>query len=358
MSEPGGGGGEDGSAGLEVSAVQNVADVSVLQKHLRKLVPLLLEDGGEAPAALEAALEEKSALEQMRKFLSDPQVHTVLVERSTLKGAGPRRAGSPGPSLAEGRACLVLRGRKCPWDGRILAAADDPGMGRAWRPQTSRRPGPQGRRRPAEADAAPGARPRHTHCPARSPQGAPLLVAGKGEESPSAVTQNNGVALSARASQDGRVGWRQRLPGLSAGEAASLPPMSHELFGFDLCPGQAAFRRDVSGTDLRSWGQPGFWFWRRSGGWPSRALWGPRGRGPQSDGASPGPASITVVGGCSHSILAERVYPDFTPEETEAQVDFTQGHQLILVLRLDSVSQFPVHCLFSLIIPHICLMLR
>lgn len=87
MSEPGGGGGEDGSAGLEVSAVQNVADVSVLQKHLRKLVPLLLEDGGEAPAALEAALEEKSALEQMRKFLSDPQVHTVLVERSTLKGA-------------------------------------------------------------------------------------------------------------------------------------------------------------------------------------------------------------------------------------------------------------------------------
>lgn len=91
MSEPGGGGSEDGSAGLEVSAVQNVADVSVLQKHLRKLVPLLLEDGGEAPAALEAALEEKSALEQMRKFLSDPQVHTVLVERSTLKGAAPGR---------------------------------------------------------------------------------------------------------------------------------------------------------------------------------------------------------------------------------------------------------------------------
>ncbi|XP_070608209.1 cytoplasmic dynein 1 heavy chain 1 isoform X1 [Erythrolamprus reginae] len=86
MSDSGGGGGEDGG-GLEAagSAVQNVADVSVLQKHLRKLVPLLLEDGGEAPAALEAALEEKGAVEQMRKFLSDPQVHAVLVERSTLK---------------------------------------------------------------------------------------------------------------------------------------------------------------------------------------------------------------------------------------------------------------------------------
>lgn len=103
MSEPGGGGSEDGSAGLEVSAVQNVADVSVLQKHLRKLVPLLLEDGGEAPAALEAALEEKSALEQMRKFLSDPQVHTVLVERSTLKGAAP----GPGLQTAAGRPRLA-----------------------------------------------------------------------------------------------------------------------------------------------------------------------------------------------------------------------------------------------------------
>ncbi|OCT64951.1 cytoplasmic dynein 1 heavy chain 1 isoform X1 [Xenopus laevis] len=80
------GGGDDSSANLEVSAaVQNVADTSVLQKHIGKLVPLLLEDGGEIPASLESALEEKSALEQMRKFLSDPQIHTILVERSTLK---------------------------------------------------------------------------------------------------------------------------------------------------------------------------------------------------------------------------------------------------------------------------------
>ncbi|KAG8561687.1 hypothetical protein GDO81_015440 [Engystomops pustulosus] len=78
--------GDDGSGNLEVSAaVQNVADALVLQKHIRKLVPLLLEDGGDAPASLEAALEEKSALEQMRKFLSDPQIHTILVERTTLK---------------------------------------------------------------------------------------------------------------------------------------------------------------------------------------------------------------------------------------------------------------------------------
>lgn len=81
-----GGGGDDGGT-MEVSAaVQTVADVSVLQKHIRKLVPLLLEDGGEVPGSLETALEEKSSVEQMKKFLSDPQIYTVLVERSTLKG--------------------------------------------------------------------------------------------------------------------------------------------------------------------------------------------------------------------------------------------------------------------------------
>lgn len=81
-----GGGVEDNSGNMEVSAVQTVADSSVLQKHIRKLVPLLLEDGGEVPACLETALEEKSSVEQMRKFLSDPQVHTILIERSALKG--------------------------------------------------------------------------------------------------------------------------------------------------------------------------------------------------------------------------------------------------------------------------------
>lgn len=81
-----GGGTEENPGTMEVSAVQTVADTSVLQKHIRKLVPLLLEDGGEAPASLETALEEKSAVEQMRKFLADPQVHTILVQRNALKG--------------------------------------------------------------------------------------------------------------------------------------------------------------------------------------------------------------------------------------------------------------------------------
>lgn len=81
-----GGGTEENASTMEVSAVQTVADTSVLQKHIRKLIPLLLEDGGEVPAALETALEEKSAVEQMRKFLADPQLHTILVERSALKG--------------------------------------------------------------------------------------------------------------------------------------------------------------------------------------------------------------------------------------------------------------------------------
>lgn len=110
------------------SAVQNVADVSVLQKHLRKLVPLLLEDGGEAPAVLEAALEEKGSVEHMRKFLSDPQVHTVLVERSTLKGEAS--AGRV-PRCQDGGGV-----RRCP----LRAAALPPG-GRGSLPRSPARRG-------------------------------------------------------------------------------------------------------------------------------------------------------------------------------------------------------------------------
>lgn len=198
MSEPGGGGGggEDGSAGLEVSAVQNVADVAVLQKHLRKLVPLLLEDGGEAPAALEAALEEKSALEQMRKFLADPQVHTVLVERSTLKGAaaGAPRGRTPRPPDARGAG-----GPKAA-PGTALATPLPAGVPRVplagHRKRRDRTRGPRSRRHP-----------------------------------------NNGVALSLRpvkmAELGGDSGSRP-----NAGGGRIPAPVSHEPLGFDSWPGR------------------------------------------------------------------------------------------------------------------------
>lgn len=101
-----GGGTEENAGTMEVSAVQTVADTSVLQKHIRKLIPLLLEDGGEAPAALETALEEKSAVEQMRKFLADPQLHTILVERSALKGI----------VMAKIKLFLIDTNAGCKWD--------------------------------------------------------------------------------------------------------------------------------------------------------------------------------------------------------------------------------------------------
>lgn len=56
--------GDDSSGTMEVStAVQTVADAAVLQKHIHKLVPLFLEDGGEAPTSLETAVEEKRSIE-------------------------------------------------------------------------------------------------------------------------------------------------------------------------------------------------------------------------------------------------------------------------------------------------------
>ncbi|CAM9594499.1 unnamed protein product [Lampetra planeri] len=81
----GGGGGAPGGAGGSAGPVLNLADEAVLQKHVRRLVPLLLEDGGEATAGLEASLSERHCLEQLRKFISEPQARALLVERTAPK---------------------------------------------------------------------------------------------------------------------------------------------------------------------------------------------------------------------------------------------------------------------------------
>lgn len=111
--------------------MQNVADVSVLQKHLRKLVPLLLEDGGEADRA-RAALEEKSALEQMRKFLSDRRCTRSGGALRSRCGPQPPGARSPGQGPRGQWALCLLGLSRWPFEWR-------PGVSRAER---GRRPHP------------------------------------------------------------------------------------------------------------------------------------------------------------------------------------------------------------------------
>lgn len=53
---------------------------------LFRIVPLLLEDCEGVPSTLSQALTEKNAQDLMRKFLSDPQVHSLMIERIATKG--------------------------------------------------------------------------------------------------------------------------------------------------------------------------------------------------------------------------------------------------------------------------------
>jgi dynein heavy chain 1 len=64
----------------------SVTDVSAFANYLRRVVPVLLENGDDTPEALVAALKDKSAVECMRKFLGDPQIPCLLVQRATSKG--------------------------------------------------------------------------------------------------------------------------------------------------------------------------------------------------------------------------------------------------------------------------------
>ena len=74
------------SQGGEI-ATQAVIEVSVFANYLRRVVPVLLEEADDTPAALVAALKDKNAIDCMKKFLSDPQVPVLFVQRVSSKGA-------------------------------------------------------------------------------------------------------------------------------------------------------------------------------------------------------------------------------------------------------------------------------
>ena len=69
----------------ESQSTQAVAEVPVLVQYLRKIIPLLLEDG-EPSVVLDNALEDKGYKECMKKFLTDQQTIALMVERNVTKG--------------------------------------------------------------------------------------------------------------------------------------------------------------------------------------------------------------------------------------------------------------------------------
>ena len=63
--------------GDAAAASLNVASVDKLSAYLRKIVPLLIDDGEGETSALDRALKDKNGVEAQKKFLSEPQIRWV-----------------------------------------------------------------------------------------------------------------------------------------------------------------------------------------------------------------------------------------------------------------------------------------
>ena len=68
-------------------AYRPVSDVGKFVTYLRSAVPKLLEDAEDTPKAFSAALYERAVVDCMRRFLGDPQVAVLLVQRHSAKGS-------------------------------------------------------------------------------------------------------------------------------------------------------------------------------------------------------------------------------------------------------------------------------
>ena len=65
---------------------QALMEVSSFANYLRRVVPVLLEDVEDTPVGLVTTLKDKSSVDLMKKFISDPQLPVLLIQRLTTKG--------------------------------------------------------------------------------------------------------------------------------------------------------------------------------------------------------------------------------------------------------------------------------
>ncbi|ESP05087.1 hypothetical protein LOTGIDRAFT_151884 [Lottia gigantea] len=63
----------------------SVAETASFTQYLRRIVPVLLEDEDPSLKSLDAAFADKNHVESVKKFLSDPQVSALLVQRASTK---------------------------------------------------------------------------------------------------------------------------------------------------------------------------------------------------------------------------------------------------------------------------------
>lgn len=100
----------EGGETAAVDVVHNViiVDYGAFANYIRKAVTILLPEENVVPPALNVALEDPDHQESIRKFLSDPQVSSLYIQRNCLKGK--RKSESV---YRKKRECLLLLLSSC-----------------------------------------------------------------------------------------------------------------------------------------------------------------------------------------------------------------------------------------------------
>lgn len=75
----------DGAPSSPTTPEAAVVDVKSFTNYLRRIVPLLLEGDPEIPLELDTALKDALHVDYIRKFVSDAQTRSLLVQRTPLK---------------------------------------------------------------------------------------------------------------------------------------------------------------------------------------------------------------------------------------------------------------------------------
>lgn len=77
-----------GAESLSVDPQPQIAtiELNVLIKYVRQVIPVLLEDDATVHPSFEALLQDQTSIERFRKFITDGQVKSLLIQRSSAKG--------------------------------------------------------------------------------------------------------------------------------------------------------------------------------------------------------------------------------------------------------------------------------
>jgi hypothetical protein len=71
---------------VRAAPVQATAELSDFAEYILRIVPALMEDKDSAPPQLKTTIFEKGPSEIIKKFLGDPQIPVLLIQRASTKG--------------------------------------------------------------------------------------------------------------------------------------------------------------------------------------------------------------------------------------------------------------------------------